>query len=441
MISAGPVRGRAGTLSPQLSSLLDRELTGGVAFFWEQANPDPDSPGYGLIPDRYGRGESVASIAAVGFGLAALAIGAARGQIDPDAARDRVRGTLATLSRVPAHRGFWTHFVDLRSIARHKLAEFSTIDTALALCGAITAAGYFDDPEITERTQTLLERVDWDFLVHERDSRMLLRMAYNADRGGDYAGDADFTGMIGAWDMTAEQLCMYLLAAGHPDVPADLARALYHGFDRPIGSWGGEPFVHTPGGAMFIYQFSHAFFAFQDWRDDTGFDWFENSQRAILANRQWCIDHHDQFRTLGPHLWGLTAGDGLESYIVSGPPVRGDTLLPYCEGTVHSYSLTGAMPFIPDVAGESIMWLDRHHPGMWGRYGLHDAINLEGPTPVYLETVLGIDKGPSVLLVDDFLHGTTWRAFGSHPWIKRAVEKLGWQASAEPPAQAATPVG
>jgi hypothetical protein len=439
-------RGRAGELDPHTATILERELSGGVRFFWEQANNDPSSPGFGLIPDRWGHGRDplghdarVASVAATGFGLSALAIGAARGLIPHEAARDRARRTLATLARVPAHRGFLAHYVDMATGARHKLSEYSTIDTALALNGAITVAGYFADPEISERASALLAAADWGWLTFRRGDRLLLAMACNPDRGGDYAGDADAAGMIGAWDMTAEQLCMYLLAAGHPGIDAGVARELYHGFDRPMGSWGGRSFVHTPGGAMFIYQFSQAWLPFQDYRDDIGFDWFANSTDAILANRAWCIDHHQTWRTLSEHLWGLTAGDGLESYIVSGTPVSGDPLVPYVEGTVHPYAMVAALPFVPALAADSLRHLDAAHPCAWGPYGFVDAINLEGTSPVYIPTVLGIDKGPALLMVDNYLHATTWDAYSRHPWITAALAKLGWSTAAGVRAATDTP--
>ena len=289
------------------------------------------------------------------------------------------------------------------------------------------SASLLADPEVSERTEQLLQRVRWESVVFQRDGTSLLHMAYNPDRDGAYAGDADGDGLISAWNMTAEQLCLYLLAAGHPDIDASLAQALYAGFDRPIGRWGGEPFVHAPGGPLFVYQFSHAWLPFQRYRDASGFDWFENSVRAIRANRAWCIDHHAQFRTLGPHLWGLTAGDGVGGYIVSGAPVEREAgCTPYCEGTVMAYGMVASLPFLPEVASESLLWLSSHHPGMWGPYGLADAINLEGPRPRYITTCLGIDKGPAVVMADNHLRSTTWDAYEQHPWIARAVQRLGW---------------
>lgn len=51
-------------------------------FFWEEANTDPSSPGFGLIRDKTGDDAvHVASIASVGFGLSAIIIGIERGWI------------------------------------------------------------------------------------------------------------------------------------------------------------------------------------------------------------------------------------------------------------------------------------------------------------------------------------------------------------------------
>lgn len=57
-----------------------------------------------------------------------------------------LRGTLRMLEeRVPQKNGFLAHFVDAHSGERIGTSEYSTIDTALAVCGAVVAASVFDD--------------------------------------------------------------------------------------------------------------------------------------------------------------------------------------------------------------------------------------------------------------------------------------------------------
>ena len=74
------------------------------------------------------------------------------------------------------------------------------------LNGVITASAYFDDPELSQLSQRLLERVDWRFIVFERAGTTLFRMAYNPDRDGDYVEGEP--GYLGCWDMAAEQKMM-----------------------------------------------------------------------------------------------------------------------------------------------------------------------------------------------------------------------------------------
>ena len=88
-------------------------------------------------PDGTARGGE-ASIASVGFGLAALPIGAARGWIPRDAARERTAITLRTfLDTVEGTNGFFYHFVDMETGRRKWNCELSSIDTGLFLAGVV----------------------------------------------------------------------------------------------------------------------------------------------------------------------------------------------------------------------------------------------------------------------------------------------------------------
>src|SRR5881227_2173185 len=84
-------------------------------WFWDTANPRSY-----LVPDRWPT-KSFSSIAAVGFGLTAYCIGAERGYVTREAARDRVLATLRFFTASPSgsepagrtgHRGFFYHFLD-----------------------------------------------------------------------------------------------------------------------------------------------------------------------------------------------------------------------------------------------------------------------------------------------------------------------------------------
>lgn len=294
--------------------LLQRELKGSVDFFLQYTNLQAGSRGYGLTVDST-KDTGVASIAAVGFALTAWVIAAERGYMERDTAVTVTHHTLHTLLHHAAHHhGFFAHFLHMDSGERFKQCEYSTIDTALCLNGVITAAAYFADAQIAQLARQLLERVDWYFIVFEKEDKTLFRMAYNPDKGGDYV--TGNPGFIHQWDMAAEQKMMYLQAAAQ--IEPTVARRLYQGFARDRGEFEGQGIIINPGGNLFAYQFSEAWLDTARYLDPDGVDWFENTRLATLANRQFCLDHADRFKTYHARSWGVSCGDSPWGYDVSG---------------------------------------------------------------------------------------------------------------------------
>ena len=138
-------------------------------FFWNTANRQN-----GLVPDRY-PSPSFASTAAAGFGLTAYVIGAERGYVTRSQARGRTLRTLRFFAEAPqgpdevgmtGYKGFYYHFLDMRSGARFETSELSTVDTALLLGGVLLAQTYFDrdtrsEREIRRLAEEIYARVDW----------------------------------------------------------------------------------------------------------------------------------------------------------------------------------------------------------------------------------------------------------------------------------------
>jgi len=403
-------------------TLLESELQGSVRFFLDYTNLDPASSGYGLTADCT-KNPAVASIACAGFALTAWVIAAERGYLPRSQARDMARRTMRTLQRsVAHHRGFLAHFLHIDSGERYRKCECSTIDTALCLNGVITAAAYFhEDAETADLARELLERVDWGLLVFRRGQRALFRMAYNPDRDGDYVGDRP--GLIGQWSMAAEQKMMYLQAATRLD-PA-LAGELYHGFSRDIGYFDGQPIIINPGGNLFAYQFTEAWLDTARYRDPDGVDWFNNTRLAALATRSFCIENSSRYRTYHARSWGLSAGDSPSGYSVFGStPCLG---APHHNGTVSIYAAVASLPFVPEAALEMMHYLYDHQPRTWGPYGFYDAYNLDVSPPWYSEAIYGIDKGCSMIMIENYLTGLIWEVYTASPWINSALQVLGFR--------------
>lgn len=399
-------------------ALLERELEAGFRFFWETT--PTEGPGYGLSLDTT-RG-TVSSIASVGFALPTYVIGAKNGYVTKAAAYERVLKTLQTILNVEHEHGFLVHFVDSKTgqtkMHKNRSSEFSTIDTTLFLCGAIVAGEYFKG-EVAQLVNVLLERVDWSYYFVERPDRLLLGM-----------GSIKEIGMIQAtWDHYAEQLAMYFLYAGHPQADHQKALDLYFGFDRWIGAYKGNPHVYCFGNALFIHQFSHAFFDFRRYVDAKGYDWFQNSVDATLAHRQFAIDLSKKVKTLHENSWGGTAHHTKKGYGVYGAPPVAFSRFDFeirVEGYVAPYAALCSLPFTPKES----MAAARHYasiPQLWGRYGFVDAYNLDLEEPWYATDYLGIDKGPTVVMIDNVLNGTIWELFTNSAYIQRAIKVLKFQ--------------
>ena len=404
------------------SPLLLHELKGSFDFFYKFTNLNPASHGFGLTVDTT-KNPNLASIASVGFALSAWVIAAERGYLPSQEAREIVQKTFSTLlNHVSHHRGFFAHYVSMETGVRYKKCEYSTIDTALCLNGVITAAAYFDDPLTRELAQQLLERVDWNFIVFEKDGNTLFRMAYNPDRGGDYVDGEP--GFIHRWDMAAEQKMMYLQAANH--LAPDVARKLYQGFSRDIGLYEGEKIIVNPGGNLFAYQFSEAWLDTEKYLDPDGVDWFRNTRLATLANRSFCLEHAAEFATYHANSWGASAGDSPWGYDVSGatpclhPPTP--------NGTVSIYGAISSLPYTPEYVLEMMHHLYQDHPQTWGPYGFYDAYNLAVTPPWYSQALYGIDKGCSMLMVENYLTRLIWETYTNSPYIQKALNVLGFKS-------------
>ena len=405
--------------------LLKVELKLSFDFFWETANIDKNSKGFGLIPDTT-KNMTVCSIASVGFGLSAYVIGVERGFITKDAAVKRIIGTLKTLyNNVDHYKGFFAHFVHMNDGSKYKKTEYSTIDTALLINGMFTCQTYFNNDEINSLSKAIYDRIDWLSFVKTRGNKKVFAMSYNPEKDGDYRDDSSSDGYIFSWHMMAEQLMMYFQAAANDNVSQELALDLYFGFDRQVGSYHGENIVFSPGASLFIYQFSHAWFPFQDYNDLYGFDWFKNSKYAILANREYCA-HNKKYPSQTNLVWGLSACYAPNGYVVSGALPHDIRLESNRDGdgTIAPYAILASLPFIEKEVKQSMNYIYETYPESFGKYGFVDGINLEQNW--FSNEYLGLDKGVTLLMIDNYFHGTTWKYYEENELIQKAIVKLGF---------------
>lgn len=282
--------------------LLKKELRSDFNYFIQESNTNKNSKGYGLIRDKTNLSPEVASIASVGYGLAALVIGVERKWIDFQKAYDRAKGTLDTfLNHMESIHGFFYHFIHMETAKRVWNCEVSIIDTAIFICGAMLAGEYFKG-EIKEKAEQLYQRIEWSWYLNKNSNQFY--MGYSPEKG-----------FFGHWDMYAEQLMLYVLAVASPTFPVD--KSTYNDFEKPTTDYGEiKNIIYTYCGTLFTYQYSHAWIDFRKRKDKNGIDWFENSVKATLANRKYCIENSQKYKTYGENSWGLTPCIGPKGYCV-----------------------------------------------------------------------------------------------------------------------------
>ncbi|MFD0717503.1 glucoamylase family protein [Paenibacillus sp. GCM10027626] len=397
---------------PAAEALLDRESRLSFDFFWQEANTDEGSDGYGLIRDRAPGNPHVSSIASVGFGLTALAIGAERKWVGRKEAEERAIGTLSTLLERAEHvNGFFYHFLQMDTARRTGNSEVSIIDTAIALNGAITAGEYFGG-ETKQIAEQLYRRVNWEW--YRDPQQNMFYMGYSPEEG-----------FQGHWDFYAEQLMLYFLAAGSPTFPAD--PDMLYSFVRHTGSYGGgEPFIHAWFGSIFTYQFSHAWFGLQGKSDKEGVDWWENSIRASRASRQFAIDQSGVYNTFGPAAWGLTASDAPHGYegLYGAPPSGYSNDAHRVDGTLAPAGALGSIVFTPE---ESLAALEHYYniSELVGEYGLKDAYNTARSPAWFAADVIGIDKGITLLMAENYRTGFVWEWFMKNKYVQHGMKAAG----------------
>jgi hypothetical protein len=215
---------------------------------------------------------------------------------------------------------------------------------------------------------------------------------------------------------------MYLQAA--PQIAPAVAQALYQGFTRHQADHEGGTIIFNPGGNLFAYQFSEAWLDTAVYLDPDGVDWFNNTQLAALANRDFCLEHAAEIKTFHANSWGISCGDSPWGYDVSGSTPSNYVLKP--NGTVSIYGALSCLPYIPELALEMIQYLYQEQPKTWGEYGFFDAYNLHVSPPWYSHSVYGIDKGCSMLMIENYLSRLVWETYTSSPYIQEALTILGF---------------
>ena len=406
-------------------------------YFWEETNP-----ANGLIADNTSAGDFPASIAGVGFALASYPVGVKRSFVTRASAIERTLNTLRFLWNAPqgpmrdasGHRGFFYHFLDVATGRRAWRCELSTIDTAILIIGALTAAAYFDRDTAAERelrglAHSLYRRVDW-------------RWAQNGGATVSHGWKPEGGFKRYRWQGYNEALLLYVLGLGSPTHP--LPATSYSAWTSTY-RWKrlyGQEFLF--GGPLFMHQLSHVWMDFRGIQDAFmrrhAIDYFENSRRATYVNQRYAIRNPKGFAGYGPHGWGITASNGpgpttrrvngitrrFLGYVARGVPYGPD------DGTLAPWAVVASLPFAPEIVLPTLKHWSATYPKMTNAHGLVCSFNPTYPTRAsersgWISTAhFALDQGPVILMIENYRSGLIWRLMRNCPYIVQGLRRAGF---------------
>lgn len=452
-------------------------------YFVDQSDPDT-----GLTKDR-STDDSAASIAAVGFSLSSYPIGVERGWISRDQAADYTLKVLKTLWNAPqgdaaegmaGDHGLFYHFLNMKTGTRMWKSELSTIDTALLMSGVLFAKNYFNgdsnkEAEIRNLADKLYRRVDWSWMQNPDKS---VSMGWNPE-----------TGFIKAeWQGYCEAMILMLLGLGSPTHP--LAKGSWDKWlsTETMNTYGGQTYIDFR--PLFGHQYSQAWIDFRGIMDDKtkslGFDYFENSRRATLAQYAYGEKNPLGFKDYSKLDWGWTACDGpgdafnksksanlsllpsydemLEkvnpgtvagrsilnsyfaerlksankrfllpddkqeqhffSYMARGAPDSVD------DGTIAPTAAASSIAFAPEVVLPTLRHWRQDRPEIWTKDGFKDAFNPTadpGKRSGWVDSdMIGIDQGPIVMMTENYRSGMVWNIMKKDSYLQDGLKKAGF---------------
>ena len=416
-------------------ALLDRLQHAAFDYFQQTVNPLN-----GLVADN-SRDNAPVSIAVVGFALASYPVAVERGWIERD---DAVRRTLAALHffcdsdqsgslTATGFKGFYYHFLDIRSGTRVWRSELSMIDTAFLIAGALTASMYFtadttDEIALRGLVDFLYRRIDWRWAQADGDT---IRQGWKPECGFLHYG----------WEGYSEAILLYVLAMGSPTHP--IVGACYKAWTATYQWENLYDHDYLYAGPLFMHYFSHAWIDFRGIRDsfmrEKRSDYFENSRRAAYIHRRYARRNPHEFAGYDETCWGLSAGDGpsdeqpdvsnetrrLFGYAARGVPYGPD------DGTLSPASVLASLPFAPEIVLESMRSMMARYPEM-----LRDGRLASGFNPTLADASgrawvsaghFGLDQGVVLMMIENHRTQRIWRWMSECPYIRNGLRRAGFR--------------
>jgi hypothetical protein len=260
------------------------------------------------------------------------------------------------------------------------------------------------------------------------------------------------TGFIESkWTGYNEAMILLIMALGSPTYA--IPDSAWNSWTKNYEWENFQGFDHVNFEPLFGHQYSHMFIDFRGISDaymsKKGIDYFENSKRATLSNRAYCIRNPMGFPHYSDSIWGLTACDGPADYInINNIEIlTPDKKLQYFsyrargasaqriidDGTIAPTATGGSIPFAPDETMKALysMYV-LFGNDLYAQYGFKDAFNLSfkniqtGNTGWFDVDYLGIDQGPILIQLANHENEIIWNVMKKNKYIINGLHKAGF---------------
>jgi hypothetical protein len=416
----------------QLLTMLQEEA---FQYYWTGADQAS-----GMAHENLPGDDRLVATGASGFGVGALIVGASRGFITREQARERLEKIVGFLERAPRYHGAWSHYMN--GSTGQTMPLFGMLDnggdlveTAFMMQGLLIARQYFNAPtpserDLAARITRLWETVEWDW-YRDGSSSDFLYWHWSPEWGFEIHHP-----LIGF----NETMIVYLLAIASPThaVPAAVyysgwasqSQRAQHYRQGWSGSTDGRLYGNGrtyfgtkldvgvgSGGPLFFTHYSFLGMDPHALHDRYTTSYFKNNRNLALINHAYCIANPKHFAGYSAAAWGLTAIEGPKGYATPAPDALND------DGTLTLTGALASMPYVPELSLAALKH-DYRDLGaeLWGIYGPRDGYNpsLHWVSPIYM----GLNQAPIVVMVENYRSGLPWKLFMSNPEIQDLLRKL-----------------
>jgi len=403
-------------------TLLESVQRQSFRYFWEGAH----ASGLALDRRRLSREDADDKVATggTGFGVMAIVVAAERGWISRGAALERLARITTFLRGAQCWHGVFSHFVNgttgeaIPFMPGDDAADL--VETSFLCMGLLCVREYFQgssaaEARLRDDITALWEQVQWSW--HTRGGRDVLFWHWSPRHRWAVHH------RIRGWN---ECLITYVLAASAPRHRVDPG-VYHHGFARGPVFRNRHPYygIELPlgpafGGPLFFAHYSFCGIDPRELTDRYANYWRQNVHH-VRINHAHCRANPLGHAGYGEACWGLTASDDPQGYSAHAPDND--------NGTITPTAALSSFPYAPREAMQALRhFLTQYGERLWSRYGFADAF-----CPAqdwFADTVLAIDQGPIILMIENYRSGLLWRLFMRIAEVRAGLARLGFASPA-----------